>query len=329
MQRLHKKCLTTFLILIVLLLFFSDGFAEGKTPIKIAALKFGTVNWTLATIKKNGLDHKHGFELIIQPLANSQAGKIALQANAADIIVSDWTWVARQRGLSIDYLFAPYSSSAGSLMVPPHSPLRSLQDLSNKKLGIAGGVLDKNWLLLQALALQENIQLPSNKNKVFGAPPLLNNLIKQGQLDALINYWHYSVRLKAEGYRELINTHEIIRQLGIDKTVPILGYVFKEQWAIKNANRLNQFLAASADATNLLCSSDKHWDAITPLTRTNDEQTQQLLRSHYCKGRITVFTEEEKKAIADIYSILAATGGEKLVGSVKQLDPQIFWRAHQ
>ena len=214
-------------------------------------------------------------------------------------------------------------------MVPPHSTIRSLQDLSNKRLGIAGGALDKNWLLLQALALQENILLPSNKNKVFGAPPLLNNLIKQGQLDALINYWHYSARLKAEGYRELINTHQIIRQLGIDKTVPILGYVFKEQWAIKNAKTLNQFLAASADAANLLCSSDKHWNAIKSLTRTNDEQTQQLLRSHYCKGRITTFTEEEKQAIADIYSILAVTGGEKLVGSVKQLDPQIFWHAHQ
>jgi len=329
MQRLHKKCLTTFLTLLALFLFFSGGIAEGKTPIKIAALKFGTVNWTLETIKKNGLDHKYGFELIIQPLANSQAGKIALQANAADIIVSDWTWVARQRGFSTDYLFAPYSSSAGSLMVPPHSPIRSLQDLSNKRLGIAGGVLDKNWLLLQALAVQENIHLPSDNDKVFGAPPLLNNLIKQGQLDALINYWHYSARLKAEDYRELINTHEIIRQLGIDKTVPILGYVFKEQWAITNAKSLNQFLVASADAVNLLCSSDKHWNAIAPLTRTNNEQTQQLLRSHYCKGRITVFAEEEKQAIADIYSILATTGGEKLVGSVKQLDPQMFWHAHQ
>jgi len=95
---------------------------------------------------------------------------------------------ARQRRFSTDYLFAPYASSAGSLMLPPHSPIRSLQDLSNKRLGIAGGVLDKNWLLLQALAVQENIQLTSDNNKVFGAPPLLNKLIKQGQLNTLINY---------------------------------------------------------------------------------------------------------------------------------------------
>lgn len=328
MQRFYKTRLTTILFLAFLSIFLGDGIADAKTPIKISVLKFGTVNWTLQTIKKARLDHKNGFELIIQPLANSQAGKIALQAHAADIIVSDWTWVARQRGLSTHYLFAPYSSSAGSLMVPDQSPIRSIKDLTDKRLGIAGGGLDKNWLLLRALALQKNINLQTNTDKIFGAPPLLNNLIKRGQLDALINYWHYSARLKAEGYREIINTHEIIRQLGIDKTVPIIGYVFKEQWAVKNAKELNNFLSASADAANLLCSSDKHWNAILPLTRANDKQTQQLLRSHYCKGRITTFTEEEKQAIANIYSILAVTGGEQLVGSVKQLDPQIFWDKH-
>ena len=328
MQRFYKTPLTTILFLAFLSIFLSDGIADAKTPIKISVLKFGTVNWTLQTIKKARLDHKNGFELIIQPLANSQAGKIALQAHAADIIVSDWTWVARQRGLSTHYLFAPYSSSAGSLMVPNQSPIRSIKDLANKRLGIAGGELDKNWLLLRALALQENINLQTNIDKVFGAPPLLNNLIKRGQLDALINYWHYSARLKAEGYREIINTHEIIRRLGINKTVPIIGYVFKEQWAVKNSKKLNNFLSASADAANLLCSSNRHWNAILPLTRTNDKQTQQLLRNHYCKGRITTFADEEKQAIANIYSILAVTGGEQLVGSVKQLDPQIFWDNH-
>lgn len=315
--------------LVVAASFFSNGgMADANSPIKISVLKFGTVNWTLETIKKNRLDKKNGFELIIQPLASTQAGKIALQANAADIIVSDWTWVARQRGFSADYLFAPYSSSAGSIVVPNQSPIRSIEDLIGKKLGIAGGELDKNWLLLRALALKNNIDLQTDIDKIFGAPPLLNGLIKQGELDALINYWHYSARLKAQSYREITNTHDIIQQLGIDKTVPILGYVFSEKWAKKNSSILNNFLAASREAANLLCTSNEHWKAISPLTRTDDQLTQQLLRTSYCEGRIKVFSDDEKQAIADIYSILALTGGEKLVGSVKQLDPKLFWNSN-
>lgn len=326
-MRLSLKTYLTSYVLITAFILSYSAVADTGTPIKISVLKFGTVNWTLETIKKNRLDKKNGFELIIQPLANTQAGKIALQAGAADIIVSDWTWVARQRQFSSDYLFAPYSSAAGSIMVPNDSAIHSIKDLSGKKLGIAGGELDKNWLLLRALALKKGIDLQTGLDTFFGAPPLLNSLIKQGQLDALINYWHYSTRLKADAYREIINTHEIIQQLGINKTVPILGYVFSEKWAREQSISLNNFLTASHDATQLLCTSDKHWKAILPLTKTHNTLTQQLLRKSYCEGQIKKFSAEEKQAIADIYSILADIGGEKLVGTVKQFDPNLFWNS--
>lgn len=320
--------------LTILLLFFSVAYsslctAGASLPIKLSVLKFGTVNWTLETIKKNNLDKQNGFELVVQHLASTQAGKIALQANAADIIISDWTWVARQRGLSSNYLLAPYSSSAGSLMVADDSSIKTIQDLKGKKLGIAGGGLDKNWLLLRALGLTKGVDFDTQLEKVFGAPPLLNNLLQQGNLDALINFWHYSARLQAKGYRKITDTHSIIHQLGINKTIPILGYVFRESWATKNASSLNSFLKASREAANLLCSSDSHWQAILPLTRTSDPHTQQLLRASYCKGRIENFTEQDKQAIASIYSILAETGGTKLIGPVKQLDLTLFWNENR
>lgn len=308
------------------LLFVTASFSSEKVAIKVSVLKFGTVNWTLETIKQNKLDIDNGFELIIQPLASTQATRVALHAQAADIIAADWTWVARQRGVSSNYLFAPYSSSAGSLMVPQHSPITSFNDLATKKLGIAGGPLDKNWLLLRALAIKQGINLNQETEKVFGAPPLLNNLIQQGEVNALVNFWHYSARLKAKGFREVLNTHDIIGKLGISQTIPILGYVFSEQWGNENADILNRFLAASKKASNLLCTSDDHWAAILPLTRTNEHTTQQLLRSSYCKGRITHFSNEDKLAIAEVYAILASIGGDKLVGTVKQLDLNMFWQ---
>ncbi|MGB1701731.1 MAG: hypothetical protein ACPHFR_01285 [Cycloclasticus sp.] len=153
--------------------------------------------------------------------------------------------------------------------------------------------------------------------------------MKQGELDALINFWHYSARLKAEGYREIINTHGIIEQLGIRRTLPILGYVFSEKWALENATVLNKFLIASQEAANLLCTSDEHWTAILPLTRTQDPAKQQLLRHHYCDGRINHFSDADKQAIAHIYSILADIGGKQLVGSTTQFDTALFWTADQ
>ncbi len=92
------------------------------------------------------------FQIEKVELANPEAGKIALQAGAVDMIVTDWIWVSRMRSEGKDFTFYPYSTASGSLMVPEKSAIRSLADLKGKRLGIAGGELDKNWLLLQALA---------------------------------------------------------------------------------------------------------------------------------------------------------------------------------
>jgi len=324
-MRLLLNRIVSPLCFIVSIAFSHTLLAEGLAPIKISVLKFGTVNWTLETIKNSGLDKKNGFNLIVQPLASTQASKVALQADATDIIASDWTWVARQRGVTANYSFAPYSSSAGSIMVPKDSNIQSIHDLTGKKLGIAGGALDKNWLLLRTLALKNGTDLNKQADKVFGAPPLLNNLIRQNELDALINFWHYSARLKAKGYRKLVSTHDIIHQLGIDANVPILGYVFREEWANMHSKRLNAFLTASHEAAKLLCTSDEHWNDILPLTRTDDPTTQKLLREGYCAGRITQFTQQDKQAISDIYSMLHKIGGKKLIGSVETLDQRLFW----
>ncbi|MBQ0724689.1 MAG: ABC transporter substrate-binding protein [Cycloclasticus sp.] len=305
--------------------FFTLSYAGSTTPIRVSVLEFGTVNWTLTTIKSNQLDIKNGFELIIQPLASTQAGKIALHTGAADIIVSDWMWVARQRGMASDYLFAPYSSTAGAVVVDGQSTITDISHLVGKRLGIAGGPLDKNWLLLRALALKKGVNLDNDVEKIFAAPPLLSHLIQQGKLDALINFWHYNARLKADGYRQLLDTHDIIHQLGIDATLPILGYVFSQSWGNSQAIMINRFLSASRQAADLLCHSDQHWAAIVPLTRTADVSTQALLRQDYCNGRVKPFTPIDTQAIARVYSILSDIGGKDLVGSNKLLDSSLFW----
>ena len=322
-QPIKKR--TYFLFPLLVFSLFTPSHAEKKPLIRVSVLEFGTVNWTLATIKSNKLDIKNGFNLVIQPLASTQAGKISLQTNAADIIVSDWTWVARQRGMASDYLFAPYSSTAGAVVVNGQSTIRNIDQLVGKRLGIAGGPLDKNWLLLRALALKQGIDLDKDVEKIFAAPPLLNHLMQQGKLDALINFWHYNARLKADGYRQLFDTYDIIHQLGIDTKLPILGYVFRNSWARSQPTIINKFLSASRQSADLLCNSDEHWSAITPLTRTTDVATQVLHRQDYCNGRVKPLTATDSQSIADVYSILVDVGGEELVGPNKQLDLRLFW----
>jgi NitT/TauT family transport system substrate-binding protein len=149
--------------------------AADLGAIKVGVLEFGTVNWELDVIKHHGLDAERGFTLEVQGFGSGQATNVALQGGAVDAVVDDYLWVSRQRAAGEMLSFVPYSSTVGALVVPPDSDIQSLADLAGKKVGVAGGPIDKSWLLLQGLAASRyGFDLAAESEPVFGAAPLLN-----------------------------------------------------------------------------------------------------------------------------------------------------------
>jgi NitT/TauT family transport system substrate-binding protein len=130
--------------------------AVTAEELTIGAVASGTVRWELDTITHYGLDKANGFELKIIELAGNPATHVALSGGEVDAIVSDWLWVAQQRAEGKAYVFIPFSTAVGALLVPADSPAQSLADLKGKKIGIAGGPVDKSWLILRAYARQLN-----------------------------------------------------------------------------------------------------------------------------------------------------------------------------
>lgn len=304
----------------------NSAVAAEKATIRLGVLAFGTANWELAALKNEGLLSDARFKLVIVPMANPQAGKIALQSNAVDMIISDWIWVSRMRAGGSDYTFYPYSNTAGALIVPANSPIQTVADLQGKKLGIAGGELDKNWLLLQALALKQHVDLDATVDKVFGAPPLLNQQLLQQRLAAVINYWHFAARLEAQGYRQIIDGNQILQQLDIEQSVPSLGYVFRQSWGERHKQVIGDFLNLTTEAKERLCKSDAAWNKIASLTKADDPATQERLRQRYCEGRVQHWGAANQQAASKVYSLLRQLSDNKLTGASEQLQPGTFWQ---
>ena len=112
---------------------------EGEGAIRVGMLRFGTVAWEIDTARREGIDHKHGLTLVPVEFASNEAAKLALQAGAVDMIVTDWPWVARQRSEGAAFSFIPYSRAVGTMMIPRGSTIGSLADLKDRRIGVAGG----------------------------------------------------------------------------------------------------------------------------------------------------------------------------------------------
>ena len=314
------------IIFICALLSSQPGFAGEKTLIRLGVLAFGTVNWELTAMQQAGMMATEHYRLQVIKMANPQAGKIALQSGAVDMIVADWIWVSRMRALGKNYTFYPYSNTTGALVVAANSSIQQLQDLKNKKLAIAGGELDKNSLLLQALMQKQGqTEIYASIEKIYGAPPLLSQQMQQKRVDALLTYWHYAARMQAEGYRVLMTGTDILQGLGMQSSVPSIGYVFDRIWADSNKDALQSFLENTRQTKDVLCANDKAWQGIKSLTRAKTEQLNQLLRQRYCAGRVQSWGEKEQQAAADIYQYLQDLSAKRLTGDAEDIQEGTFW----
>jgi len=302
----------------------SNGWAERPT-VRAGVLKFGTVNWELQTIKNYHLDQAEGFNLEVVPFAGKLATATALHGGAVDVIVNDWIWVSRQRSERRSYGFIPYSRMNGALMVAPNSNINELKDLRGKKIGIAGGPVDKNWLLIQALARKQmGSDFTKSVDHVYGAPPLLSKKLENGELDAVITFWHYAVKLETVGAKRLIDIAQTLNQLGMNDDLPMIGYVFTPEFTREKADLILAFNRASRKAKEILAQNSEAWLPIRPMMKVNSEQGFKALKSGFLKGAPTHWGETERSEAKTLYKLLAEIGGSKLVGKTHQLAPGTF-----
>ncbi len=300
--------------------------ASEKTVIRLGVLAFGTVNWELTAMQQAQMLENDHYRVQVIKMANPQAGKIALLSGAVDMIVADWIWVSRQRALGQDFTFYPYSNTTGALVVAKNSPIRNIADLKNKKLAIAGGELDKNSLLLQALMQKQGlVDVFTSTEKIYGAPPLLSQQMLRQRVDALLTYWHYAVRMEAEGYTVLITGNDILQGLGIQAKVPSIGYVFNRSWAIKHKPAVQAFLEQTRKTKDTLCIDNEVWQGIVSLVRAKSQQVDQLLRQRYCAGRVLNWGVKEQRAAEEIYQYLKAMSQKRLTGESEVIQAGSFW----
>ncbi|ALG69321.2 ABC transporter substrate-binding protein [Beggiatoa leptomitoformis] len=323
-----KRFLYRFLAVLLPMLFISPyaSFA-AESHIRVGVLQFGTVNWEMDVLQTHQLTQQAGVTVEVVPFAANNALMVALQGHAVDVVVGDWLWVSRQRAEQRLYTAVPYSLAIGHLLTRPDANIKTLADLRGKKLGIAGGAVDKNWLLMRAYS-RKNLgeDLNTVVEPVFGAPPLLNQLMLRGELPAVINFWNFATRLEVAGMQPLLNVADVLPALGIEKPIPLLVWIFDEQWANQQPETIKAFLSATYQVKTQLATDDKEWERIRPLMQAEDDATFQALKQGYRAGIPRHFGTEEQAAVTRAFAVLAEEGGEEVVGKTHELSAGTFWQ---
>ncbi len=303
---------------------FAGSAIADEPVLRATVLEYGTVNWELDTIQNQGLDTANGFDLEVSGVAGSDAAQIAFLAGETDAIVTDWLWVARQRAVGEDIIFIPYSKAVGGLLVAEDSTAETLADLDGAKIGIAGGPLDKSWLILRAYAQNEyDMDLVAQTEQVFGAPPLISETALNGDLDGAINFWHWSAKMQASGMRTLIEVSTAAESLGLDPETPLLGYAVHGEMLTDSPDLIYGLVAASREAKALLATDDSVWEDLRGRMRPANEAQFEALKAGFIAG-IPSANAVDEAAVARMMQLMIDLGGSELVGEMTELPEGIF-----
>lgn len=304
--------------------------AIAADKVRVGVLSYGTGQWEMDVIKTNKLAEAEGLDLEIVGLGRKLTHAIALENKSVEIVMTDYLWVSEQRAAGADFTFVPHSKVAGGVIARPDRGIETLADLKGKTLGIVGGPSEDNWLVLRAYtkkALGFDIGEEATV-KFVGAPPLLNEAVEKGDLDAVMNFWHYNARLRAKGYTDLVAIEDMLSTLGVKHVPPILGWVFSEAWANENPQIATGFLRASLAAKKKLkgdgfgrTSSNAEWDRLAgKMKAEGDAGLHTALRDAYRAGIPDGYGDREITAAEEVFAMLSRETGE-----ARTIAPGTFW----
>lgn len=233
---------------------------EAKT-IRVGLQAGGTFSWVVYAIERFGIDKQLGIQVKETTYPTKAATQLALRAGEVQVTVDDFIEAVRmqQQGIPARAVY-PYSLVTGGVVVRADSPIRSVADLKGKTIA-AQSLNDKNLLILRALAVYRYGFDPQRDSKVIAvAPPLMVELLRKGEIDAGLPFWHFVARQVASGEsRELISAVEMLKELGAPPDLPLLLIIARND---ADADTIGLLLKAVQLANQRMKESDAFWQEI-------------------------------------------------------------------
>src|SRR6185437_14983109 len=138
-----------------------------------------------------------------------------------------------------------------------------------------------------------HINLVDDVQLSFGAPPLLNQELLAGRLDAVLTYWNFAAALESRGLPAVLSVSGALRQLGFKTAIPLVGYVVSEHWARENPHALAAFVSATREAESILATSDAEWNWLGARTGAHSPAELKALRDAFRAGIPAHWGKEE------------------------------------
>jgi NitT/TauT family transport system substrate-binding protein len=120
----------------------------------------------------------------------------------------------------------------------------------------------------------------------------------------------------------------LLTELGIERPIALVGYVFREALARERPAAIRGFFDAVAAANSILLVSDQEWTRLRPIMKAESDQEFEGLKARFRAGIPQSRTAGTITDTERLYQLLAERGGDALLGARTRFDQNAFWNSN-
>ena len=246
---------------------FGLAAAQSSPRVNAAMQAAGTFSWIIHAMDTFGFDVLNGIDVVGTTYASKAATEIALRGGEADVLVDDFLGpvLLRSNGVAVTAIY-PYGTAIGGLVVGANATITGTEQLAGVKIA-AGSLDDKSLLILRALTISKHgFDVQTASEVIAAAPPLMSQLVGNGEVSAALPLWHWVARMEAAGTaREIMTVADMLGELDLPTDLPNLVVVARDDLDDALKTRFIVALDETVAFLMALPNDDPFWQSILDL----------------------------------------------------------------
>jgi NitT/TauT family transport system substrate-binding protein len=312
-------------VLVVLAGAPSDGRGADEIPVRIGVIKSAGQADVTYVIHQFGIDKKLG--LAVQQVELSAPGQqyVMLRGDSIDVSPGTFVDLMRQRKAGLGLRAFHGRQRYNNLIVTkPNSLIENFSDLKGKKVGNFGTTF-LDWLIVRAAGKRAfGIDLEKDATSIPGSPPLLNQFLARGEVDAMLQFSTLSVApiLKGE-QRSIIDIPSLMRAAGFSPDAFNSQWHVSDKWATAHPDGIGKLFSMIDEAYAKLASDESVWPAVAQQIGMTDPV---MIASYRDLARKTDNAPYDRSLIAvtqQMLDVIISIAGDGPIGFTR-LDPDAF-----
>jgi NitT/TauT family transport system substrate-binding protein len=303
----------------------SAGWGADEIAVRIGVIKSGGQSDITYVAQRFGIDKKNG--LAVQQVDLSAPGQqyVMLRGDTIDASPGTFVDLMRQRkaGLGLQ-AFHGRQRYNNYIVTKPDSPIHNFSDLKGRKVGNYGTTF-LDWLIVRTAGKRAfGLDLERDATSIPGSPPLLNQFLARGEVDAMLQFSTLSVApiLKGE-QRAIIDIPSLIRAAGFSPEVFNSHWHIAAKWVKANPGGVERLSAMIDEAYAKLRSDDSVWPTIAQQIGITDPVMVAAYRDLARRTDDAPYSRDLIAATQEMLDAIIAIAGDGPIGFTR-LDPDAF-----